>query len=80
MYDFALKVTGDLAVAKKSRQDLFMAKILAPCLELFGRLADILAELDQRILYLCRLKYGKPARTNASLNIFRMGEASLQWA
>jgi hypothetical protein len=44
---FALTVTGDLAVAKKCRQDLFMAQVLAPRLELFGRLADILAELDQ---------------------------------
>ena len=49
-------MTGDLAVAKKSRQDLFMAKILAPCLELFGRFADILAELDQRVSKAVRIE------------------------
>src|ERR1019366_8775682 len=48
-YDFPLAVTRNFAVAGKSRQDLFMPEVLAPRLELFRGLTDILAELDKCI-------------------------------
>ena len=48
-YDFPLTLTRNFAIVKKGRQNLFMSEILAPRLELFWRLTDILAELDKCI-------------------------------
>jgi hypothetical protein len=47
--DFSLALTGNLAIAKKGRQSFFVSKILARRRELFGRLANCHANLDERI-------------------------------
>ena len=48
-YDFPLALARNLAIAQKGRQDFLMPQVLAPRLELFRGLADILAELDKGI-------------------------------
>jgi hypothetical protein len=47
--DFPLTLTRNLAIAYKGGQDFLMPQILAPRLELFRGLANILAELDKGI-------------------------------
>jgi hypothetical protein len=44
-----LALARNLAIAQKSRQNFLMPKVLAPRLEIFQCLADLLAELDQGI-------------------------------
>jgi hypothetical protein len=39
---------GNLAITEKSRQSFLMPKVLAPSLELLGRVAELLAKLDER--------------------------------
>ena len=48
-YDFPLTLTRNFAITGKGRQNSFMPEVLAPRLELFGGLADILAELNKGI-------------------------------
>jgi hypothetical protein len=48
-YDFALPLVSDLAIAQEGGQDLLMPQVLAPRLELFRSLADLLAELDKGV-------------------------------
>ena len=45
-HDFLLALARNLAVAGKRRQGTFVSQVLAPCLELFWRLAELLAKLD----------------------------------
>jgi len=47
--DFPLTLAGNLATTQKGRQNFLMSQVLAPRLELFRRLADLLAELDKGI-------------------------------
>ena len=48
-YNFPLALARNFAIAYKGRQDFLMSQILAPRLELFRGLANILAELDKGI-------------------------------
>jgi hypothetical protein len=42
-----LALARNLAIAQKGRQNFLMSQVLAPRLELFRRLADLLADLDK---------------------------------
>jgi hypothetical protein len=42
--DLRLPVSGNVAVARKRRQHILVAKVLGPRLVLLGRLADLAAE------------------------------------
>ncbi len=51
--NLALAITRHGAIAQEGRQNLLMSQVLAPRLEFFGGLADLLAEPDQRLSDSC---------------------------
>jgi hypothetical protein len=55
-YDFPLALALNFAIAQESRQNFLMSEVLAPRLELFGGLTDILAQLDKGISEAMRVK------------------------
>ena len=54
--DFALPLGGDLTIARKRREHLIVAEVLAPGLESFWRVADGLPEPYQRISEAVRIE------------------------
>src|SRR5258708_31622659 len=64
--DFALAMRRHLAVTGEGRQYLLVAKILAPRLELFRRLAGALAQHRERVPEAMRIE----ARQTSSLESF----------
>ena len=48
-YDFSLPMTLNRAITQKGSQDLLMSQVLAPRLELFWSLADLLPQMDQGV-------------------------------
>jgi len=57
--DFCLPVACYDAVASKRRQHILMAKVLAPCLQLFRRAAKGLPERHERFPERVRIEIGK---------------------
>ena len=55
-YDLPLTLVADFTIAKKSCQNLLMSEVLAPCLELFRRLAGFLAELNKGVSKAVRIE------------------------
>ena len=55
----SLALIFNLSIVDKGRQDLFVSEVLAPGLELFGRITDILAELNKRISKAVRVEIRK---------------------
>jgi hypothetical protein len=54
-----LPVAGNRAVAGERRQYVFMSKVLAPSLELFGRLANFFAQSRKRVAEAMRVEIGQ---------------------
>ena len=68
--DLSLAVVTDLPVAVQRCQHAFVAQVLAPRLELLGRLATGLAHLDQRVPQTVRIEVGQAGGFEAGAKDF----------
>ena len=69
-HEFALPRIWDLTVAGERRHHLLVAEVLAPRLELLGRVADLLAQLGKRVAERMRIGVGEAGADERLLENF----------
>ena len=69
-HEFALPRICDLTVAGERRHHLLVPEVLAPRFELFGRSADLLAQLGKRVAERMRIGIGEAGADERLLEDF----------
>ena len=61
-HDFALALRRDPAIAPQRGKYALMPQVLAPCLQVLGRLAKAVSKLHERIAQAVRVEVGQSGR------------------